>query len=378
VRREPDNADAGAVLGAAYLQKARESGDPTYYARAEAVLDAVLGQDPQHVEALIGKGTLALARHSFREALTIGERARAINPRVSRVYGVIADARIELGMYPEAVETIQTMVDLRPDLASYSRVAYARELHGDLDGAIEAMDLAVRAGGPTLENTEWTRVQLGNLLFARGDLRGAERQYLRSLAALPNYVHALAGLARIRAAEGQTDAAAELYREAIERVPLPEFVIGLGETLEAAGHTEEAREQYELVRAMQRLLAANGVDADLELALFEADHGDPQHALAMARDAYARRPGIKAADTLAWALYRAGAYDEARRYADEALRLGIQDSLLHYHAGMIARAQGDEEVARRHLEQALALNPNFAPLQAEAARSALEQLEVDP
>ena len=117
---------------------------------AQAAIDEALQVGPDNVEALIGAGTLANARHQFQEALQLGERARAANPSVPRVYGVIADAQTELGMYDDAIATLQTMVDMRPDLSSYSRVSYARELHGDLDGAIEAMRMAVDAGGPTL------------------------------------------------------------------------------------------------------------------------------------------------------------------------------------------------------------------------------------
>ncbi len=377
VRREPENLDAHALLGWAYIQKARETGDPAYYARAEAVLDAALRRDERHVESLIGAGTLALARHQFRDALALGERARAIDPYVPRVYGVIADAQIELGMYDAAVTTIQTMVDMRPDLGSYSRASYARELYGDLDGAIEAMDMAVRAGGPTTENTEWARVQLGHLYAAKGDLINAERTYRLSLERLPGYAHALAGLARISAAQGRFDEAIELYGQAVARMPLPEFVIGLGETYEAAGRPEDAARQYDLVRAMQQLNQANGIDADLELALFEADHGsNPQAALTLAKSAYERRPGVKGAETLAWALYRTGDYTEARNKIEEALRLGTQDALLFYRAGVIARAQGDSVAAQRWLSQALELNPYFSPVYVSHARTALADVRA--
>ena len=151
VRQNPGDVDGYTVLGAAYLQKARDTGDPSYYGKAQAVFDEALRRDPQNVEALIGAGTLANARHQFRAALAIGERARALNPHVPRIYGVIADAQTELGKYDAAVATLQTMVDMRPDLSSYSRVSYARELHGDLEGAVEAMQAAVSAGGPRSE-----------------------------------------------------------------------------------------------------------------------------------------------------------------------------------------------------------------------------------
>jgi tetratricopeptide (TPR) repeat protein len=375
VQQNPDDVQSYAVLGAAYLQKARDIGDPTYYAKAQAAIDAALARDPQNVEALIGAGTLANARHQFHDALALGQRARALNPSVPRVYGVIADAQIELGQYQPAVDTLQTMIDMRPDLSSFSRVSYARELHGDLDGAIEMMQAAVRAGGPATENSAWVRVQLGNLFFARGDLAAAEHQYQATLTLLPDYVHALAGMARVRAAQGDPAAAKELYQRAIARMPLPEFVIGLGEIYQAGGDQAGAAQQYELVRAMQQLFKSNGVDTDLELALFDADHGgDPAATVALARAAHARRPSIKAADTLAWALYKDGRPAEARGYADEALRLGTQDALMLFHAGMIAQAQGDHAAARQWLDAALTLNPHFTPLLAAQARQVLASL----
>ena len=114
------------------------------------------------------------------------------------------DAQVELGQYDAAVDTFQQMVDLRPDLSSYSRVSYARELYGDVSGAIEAMQQAVTAGAPAAENTSWTRVQLGNLYFNSKQLDKAETEYKTALNAYPNYLHALAGLAQVEAARGHT------------------------------------------------------------------------------------------------------------------------------------------------------------------------------
>jgi tetratricopeptide (TPR) repeat protein len=377
LRENPNSADSYAVLASLYLQKARETGDPSYYGKAQGAVDAALRLDPQNVEALIGAGTLANARHQFREALEIGARAKALNPTIPRTYGVIADAQTELGMYDDAVAMLQTMIDMRPDLSSYSRISYARELHGDLDGAIEAMQMAISAGGQTSENSAWVRVQLGNLFFAKGDLDGAEREYRATLALVPEYIYAQAGLARVRAAQGRTSEAIDLYNKAIARMPLPEFVIGLGELQEASGNTAEAAKHYDLVRAMQQLFKASGVDTDLELALFDADHGKgPAATGALARDAYQRRPSIKAADTLAWALFKAGQTAEARRYAAEALRLNTQDALMLYHAGMIAQAAGDSAAARDYLNRALTLNAQFSPLFAPQAKQALAKLNA--
>lgn len=373
LRRAPDDAEAAAALGLALLQRARETGDPGLYAPAEAALQAALRAEPAQLDAMIGQGALALARHRFAEALGWGERARAAAPRRAAVYGVLVDAYVELGRYDEAVAAAQQMVDLRPDGDSYSRVAYLRELHGDLPGAIAAMGLAAEAGAPGAEATAWALVQLGHLQLAAGDAAAAETAYAEALAGRPGYPHAEAGLARALAARGQLAEAAARYEAVVARLPLPEYAVALGDLYEAMGRPEDAARQHELVRAMQGLSAGAGVDVDLELALFEADHGgDPAAAVEQARAAYARRPSVLAADTLAWALHRAGAREEAARYSAEAMRLGSRDPGMRLRAGLIAHAAGDDTAAREHLS--LALAGGLPPLGARQAADALASL----
>ena len=375
VETDPTDVLGLTELGSAYLQLARETGDPTVYGRAERALDAALDLESNNVDALVAAGVLALARHDFAEGLEHGERAVELDPSNPGGLGVLADAQTELGLYDEALASVQAMLDLNPDLSSYARVSYQRELHGQLDGAIEAMEKSFDAGVAGSENAEYVRVLIGNLHFSRGEIDVAERIYEDSLAARPDFVYALAGLARVRAAQGQTDEAVELFDAVIARNPLPEFVVSLGETLEGAGRAEEAQRQYELVGAIEQLFMANGVDVDLDLALFEANHGDdPARAVELARGAYERTPNIRAADALGWALYRAGEFEEAGEYAAESLSLGFLDASFYYHAGAIAAAAGDNELARQHLEQALALNPSFSPLYGPAARKLLDEL----
>ena len=376
--QEPSDHDTLLFLGLAYYQHARETADPSDYGRAQDAFDRLLGADPEDVEALIGSATISLARHDFAGALELGERARTVDDRIARVYGVIGDAQVELGRYEDALASVQAMVDLRPDLGSYSRVSYQRELHGQLDGAIEAMEDAVIAGGPATENTEYVRVILGNLWFTKGDLAKAEASYEASLAHSPGYVFALAGMARVRAAQGDLAGAIELYGRAADQVPFPEFLIALGEAQEAAGMPADAARTYHLVTQIEALFAANGVNTDLDLALFECDHGDPAHALDLARQAYAATPNIKAADALAWALYRNGRLTEARQHAEEALRLGTLDPSYLYHAGTIAAAQGDDAHARAWLGRSVGANPAWSPLHAPRAAAALAALGPGP
>ncbi len=345
LQRQPEDAPAYAQLASLYLQKARETGDPAYYGKAEGAIQEVARRNADDPLALVLGGTLQLARHDFAGALSSGERAVAVAPRSAAAYGVLGDAALELGQYERAVAAFQDMIDLRPDLASYSRVAYARELHGDLPGAMEAMQLAVNAGAPRTEGANWARVQLGHLSFLSGDLEGAERQYGQALQLLPDYVHALAGQGRVAAARGDLAGAIQRYTRALELTPLPEFAIALGDLYRATGDLPAAQRQDDLVRVIARLQEGGGMDVDLEMALFEADRApDPsapgvlQDALARARATYQRRPSVGAADALAWTLYRTGNAAEALPYAREALRLGSRDPHILFHAGAVALA----------------------------------------
>jgi len=364
-------------LGLAYLQKARETGDPSYYQKVEEALNKTLEHQGDDYVTVSAMGALALARHQFHSALEWGERARQLDPDRTYAYGVIADAQIELGQYAEAIETLQTMVDLRPDMSSYSRISYIRELHGDTHGALKMMQAAVDGGVPNLESTAWTRTQLGTLYFNTGNLEQAELEYAQTLNDRPGYIYALAGLGRVRAAQGKTGEAIELLTEATNVIPLPDFVITLGDLYQASGQTDAAQRQYSLVGAIEQLYRSNGVDMDVEIALFNADQDKDLAANAeRAREAYANRPSIHAADVLAWALYKAGKYKEAKSYSQEALRLGTKDALKLFHAGMIAYRLGENVQAQEYLKQALTINPHFSILYSDEAQTTLKSLQT--
>jgi len=375
LRQHPDDWKSVDELAAAYLQKVREVGDPSYYGKVETLLKQALAHDPNDAEASTDMGRLALARHAFLDALQWGERAQQLDAAGARPLGIIGDAQIELGRYAQAVQTFQAMVDRRPDLGSFARVSYARELYGDVDGAIAAMQEAVEAGGPVPENSAYTRVLLANLYFNAGRLAEAEAQDRRALFDDPNYPYALAGVARVEAARGQYGAAIEGYRQAVDAYPLPDFVIGLGDAYAAAGDARKAAQTYDLAAAEQQLYQANGVDLDAELALFDADHRrDLPQALAAARRAIADRPSVRSADTLAWTLYQAGDDAAALTAASQASRLGTKDAAMYFHRGMIEARLGQASAARADLQTALGINPYFSVLWSPLARRTLASL----
>ena len=374
VRAQPTRADGYTLLAAAYRQKVRETGDATFYAKADGLIGRALRLAPGDPAALTERAALEASRHDFRGALRDALAARRAAPAVDKPFGVLVDALVELGRYRAAGAALQEMVGRRPDLAAYARVSYFRELHGDLRGAAAAMRLAVSAGSGTAENTASVQALLGDLELARGRVGAAALAYRQALALVPRYAAADAGLARVQAARGDLPAAIRRLSGVVARLPLPQYVVALGETELAAGRRAAARRDLALVRAEQRLLATNGVNTDVDLALFEADHGSPAHAVTLARRAWAQAPSVRSADALGWALTRAGHPRDGLRWARRALRLHSRDAMFLYRAGMTARAAGNRDAARTWLQRALATSPRFSPLYAPRAVRALREL----
>ncbi len=366
---QPMDEHSWVLLGLAYQQRARETGDPSYYTKSDGALHRALALDSNDDLAYSGLGSLALSRHRFAEALALGRRAHRLNPYSARTFGVIGDALVELGRYPEAFRAFDTMNRLRPSLSSYARVSYGRELIGHTAAAIRAMKLAVDAATSTTEPTAWTHVQLGKLYFNHGRYAAAAREYRFANAVFPSYAYGLDALAQAEAALGHLRRAIALEREAVALIPLPQYVGELGDLYRATGRPAVARRQYALIGAIERLLRANGVRTDLEIALFDVDHGiSLEHALALARIGQRERPSIDGDDVLAWALARTGHCREALRYSKSALRLGTQDAVKFFHRGMIERCLGHPGPARTWFRRAVDLSPRFSVLWSPLAR----------
>jgi tetratricopeptide (TPR) repeat protein len=353
----------------AFAQRARETGDASYYTRAEAAYRRALQVAPDDLPATIGLGSLALARHEFRTGLAIGRHAVELSPSTAESYGVVGDGLVELGRYPQAFDTFNRMVSLKPSVSSYARVSYARELLGDFHGAAQAMRYAIDAAVGESEPVAWSHTQLGKLYWSHGQLAAAAREYRTALEVRSAYAPALDALAQVEAARGRLSRAIALSRRASEILPLPQYVATLGDLLQRAGDEVGARRQYALVHAIARLERANGLNVDLEIALFDLDHGIRlRETLPLARLARAERPSIDGDDLLAWALARNGRCAEALPYSRRSLRLGTLDAVKFFHRGMIERCLGHADPARHWFRRALELNPHFSLLWATVAR----------
>jgi tetratricopeptide (TPR) repeat protein len=367
-RDQPRSAPAATALAQAYLQRARETGDPSWYVKADGLLDRARRLSPRDPAVLAASGTLALARHDFRGALRDGEAARRAAPDSTLADPVLVDALVELGRYGAAAAALQRSIDAKPTLAGYARASYLRELRGDLAGAAEAMRLAVAAGSGAAENVAYVGTLLGDLELRRGRRDAARRAYREALAVFSGHVPAQAGLARVDAAAGRLDAAIDRLRPIVGRLPLPEYVVALGETQLAAGQRAEARRTLALVGAQERLLQAAGVNTDVDLALFEAEHGAPRRAVALARAGWAQAPSVRSADALAAALTAAGRGEDALRWSNRALRLGWREPTVLEHAARAAHAAGRYDLARARVRAALRGADALSPWRAARAR----------
>jgi tetratricopeptide (TPR) repeat protein len=377
VRRVTDDAndgDAQLELGLTLLQRIRETADPSLYEPAEEALLAARRLLPHDAGPLIGLGGLQLGRHEFTAVLATARSALALDPGSVSAGSIEVDALIELGKYDEAFEAIDGLAARSPNLTTLSRLSYGRELRGDLEGALAAMRLAAESPSLAAENTAFALSIVGHLERLNGDPDAARSAFERALELVPNHAPSLAGLGRLAVADGDLDAAVTYFERAAAIVPLAEYVIALGETHVAAGDVKAARRQFELARAEITLFKANGVAVDLDLALFEADHGDSERALRYAEAAYDAAPTVRAADALAWCLLRNGRTSEALTRSREALRLGSRDPLLLYHAGIIEADGGDTDLAREHLAAALEMDPGFSAVGARDARTRLGDL----
>ena len=235
--------------------------------------DVPCGSGRDDANPVLGLGSLALIRHEFRDALRYGRRAERLLPGSYRPYGVTGDALVELGRYDEAFAAFDRMISLRPSLASYARVAYARELVGDRRGALAAMQLALTSAAGQPEPTAWAHVELSKLERALGRLGQRSRRHATAaLRALPGYPSARVELAQVDAADGDLRGAIRAAGLAAEATPTAQAVALLGDLLERAGRPDAARRQRATVAVIDRLLAANGVRADLETAVYRADN----------------------------------------------------------------------------------------------------------
>lgn len=343
-------------LAALYIEEARVTGNHMYYdIAALKYVNKVLNIDPNNFNGLVFKSLILLSQHHFADAIVIAEQARTINPANAYVYGLLVDGNVEMGNYDSAIVNADRMNAIRPDLTSYSRVSYLREIFGDYAGAIKAMKMAVETGGRGDEHTEWTRTQLAQLYEKTGDYKSADTLYSLSLSLRPGYAYALAGQARVALAAKDIDKAISLYEQAdaaVDDYSMKEELVDLYLLKGDKKHADQLA-----MAVVDELLknsdAANndeniGHYSDRELAYAYLKLKNNDKALEHALLEYNRRPeNIDVNETLGWVYYNKGDYNKALPYFKAALKTNSKNPVLLSRASLVFYKTGDTELAKK-------------------------------
>jgi len=373
----PEDTKVMVQLCQAYIQEGRATGDHAYYDKATLDLTTrILALEPNNFEALCCEGTVLLSQHHFSDALAVAKQANAVNPSSAFVYGMMVDAYVELGNYEEAVKSCDVMISTRPDIRSYARVSYLREIYGDLPGSINAMKMAVNSGYAGLEQTEWCRVQLGKLYEQTGANDSAKYCYELALYNRTDYAFALAGMARLEKANGNYGGAIAYLNKANEQISEYSFYEDLAELHTLNGNRMLADSAMSTAIAMlgpgtvtNENIAGHGHYADRESALACLRTGDYVSAMQHAITEYKRRPeNIDICETMAWVYYKAGYYYLAEAMMQKALRTGKKNPETLCRAGLIKIRSGEDRMGRKLINDAVTMNPFLdTELKAEAA-----------
>ena len=389
VKTYPGDYKAYAGLGAAYLQKGRETGDAADYVLAKTALSKsldLLSNDPAAASAMTQMAVACMAEHRFEDAYNWAQKALAVGSGDPSPWAIAGDALADVGDYQNAAEAYSKLKGMYGSederrAISYqreSRLSFLRLIAGDAQGAIQLMLTAIQTATELhmpVENVAWSYYQLGEEYFQTGELVSAEKAYLAALRLYPGYYRALTGLAKVRSAEGNYYEAAELYKKAIAAVPYPEYAAALGDVYQRLGEFDKAQKEYELVEFIGHLSQINQQIHNRDLALFYADRGIKlEQAVMYARKELEVRRDVYTWDVLAWALLKHGEPKEAAEAMSHALGQGTKDAQLFFHAGMIYADLDDSAKAKDFLRRALLTNPHFHPVYAETARQTLAKL----
>jgi tetratricopeptide (TPR) repeat protein len=377
IRTTPLNATAWCALGDALAQESRDTALPSFCDHAEKAYREASRLNPAAPEALIGISWVFGQRHQFDESIAWAQKALDIRGDHPDACGIIGDAALELGRYDEAFDHYQKMMDLRPDLSSWSRGAHLLWLTGDKSKAMWLMEKAIRAGAPHAENTAWCRARLAMMLFHDGAFLPASQALEPALTAGTQNPHLLIAAAKIAAARDAVETARKHCEAILKNGPHHEALALLGDLCANAGDKEGAEKFYRQVEDLHRSHTASGVHDHMTMAKFLADHDrNPVEALRLAEQAKLTR-NVTEADVLAWVYFKNGDLPSAIAAMKRALSQNTPDAELRYHAGMIAAAAGDRTSAQKHLQAALTLNSRFSVLHAPLAFQKLESIAAE-
>ena len=374
LKSDADNPQPFIDLASAYTLEGRISGNGGYYSNAalkvlNEVLNGETATQDQRFQALSLKSAVLLNMHQFKAALDAANEGIALAQYNAGIWGALVDAHVELGNYDEAVKDCDRMLQLRPDLRSYSRASYLRQIYGDNRGAIDAMRMAVQSGVPGLESTEWARVQLGDLFLNIGNADSARLLYRYSLVYRPGYPYAEMGMARADRAQKNYDGAIAHARTAIKALSESSFIAYLADLYELKGDAKKAAEvRGDVKRLLHEAAEKEPKDALVkhnsarEMATAYLATKDYDNALKYATEDYNMRPAnIDANELMAWISYLKGDAAAAKGYAEKTLITHTKNATTLYKDGLIFSAAGSAQRGDSLKQEAVSITPYIDP-----------------
>jgi tetratricopeptide (TPR) repeat protein len=355
--------DAERATKCVYLlyQRASLMGDLKAFADVEANLKKATSEIGAAQDLYLLKANLDFKLHRLTDVKNDLQTGRELQ-ETTQGRALRADLDFQEGRYDAARKAYEAVI--RDDLTwdNLARLAYLKWKLGDPDGADQLYEEAEdELTAKEMRHYAWIELQRGVLDLRRGRHEDAQAHYNRAEHAYTGYWLVDDHKAELFGAQKRYQDAAELYEKVIARAPKPELQQALGELYEVIGQTDRAEACYE--SALQAYLnSANRGEVHFyhHLTDFYSDvRQDGAEAVKWARKDIVLRRNFSTLSALAWALYRAGEFLEARETITEALASGASDAHLFYQAAMIHQASSKNGQGEQYLNLAASINPHY-------------------
>jgi tetratricopeptide (TPR) repeat protein len=335
IARQPEHFSYYNALAAAYVRRAGETSDVTFYANAEGTLNKSFQLSPDNFDGMKVKAGILLGRHEYEQALDLANRLNKQSPDDITVYSYLADANTALGNYKEAVAAVQWMLNIRPgNPPGLAHAGLLREVHGDFSGAIDVLQMAFDSiSFQETDSRARLLTQISSLYCLTGEWQKADEYANSALGILPAYPEALATLAKVREAQKRYGDAVTLFEKRYAATHRPGDLFDLADALSSAGRPTDAHAAFADFERQALQQSAKADNANLELVAYYTDvTKEPAKALPIARREAARRHDVYTLAAYAWSMAANGDYSAAHAEMTKALAVGVKDPQILAHA----------------------------------------------